>query len=281
MTTSATVLVAVFGALVGACVGSFTCVVIDRLPLALDEPNEFGDLYDTRPWPQVLGGRSRCDSCGEAVRPRDNVPVLGWLLLRGRCRDCGERFGAFHPVVEVAVPAVGLLMWWGIGSHWQLLPVLWLVPVGIAVAVIDLRTLIVPTRIVWPALAVSVVLSLVAAFAADEPGRLWGGLLGVAALAGPLFVLWFVHPRGMGFGDVRMAVLLGWTVGFVAYDGRWAAAVFAAVVTLGVGALLGLPLALSTLVRRGWRAVSPFGPSLVAATLLVCALAVGVVDLLG
>ena len=84
--TPAQIVLLVGGILIAFVIGSFTNVIIDRLPLELDEPNEFGELYDTRPWAEVLGGRSRCSSCGEPVRPSDNIPVVSWILLRGRCR---------------------------------------------------------------------------------------------------------------------------------------------------------------------------------------------------
>ncbi len=100
--STAEILMLVFGTLAFVAIGSFTCVVIDRLPLALDEPNEFGELWDTRPWREVFGGRSRCSSCGAEVTAADNIPVVSWLVLRGRCRGCGERIPAFHPVVEFA-----------------------------------------------------------------------------------------------------------------------------------------------------------------------------------
>ena len=137
--TGAEVALIVLGAVAFLLLGSFTCVVIDRLPLALDEPNQYGELWDSRPWPEVFGGRSRCSSCGEQVRPIDNVPILSWLVLRGRCRNCDERIPGFHPLVELAFPLLYVAAVWVLGASWTLLPALWLIPVGLAVAVIDLR----------------------------------------------------------------------------------------------------------------------------------------------
>jgi leader peptidase (prepilin peptidase) / N-methyltransferase len=271
----------VFGALLALAVGSFTCVVIDRMPYALDEPDEYGDTIGTRPWREVLGGTSRCSSCGASVRPRDNVPVIGWLLLRGRCRDCGERIPAFHPVVELLVPAGFLLSVWAIGWDWRLLPVLWLVPVGVAVSVIDLRTLIVPTRIVWPALGVSVVLSVVAVAAG---GGEWAWLLtavvGALALSAPLFLIWFINPRGMGFGDVRLSVLLGWTVGFYAGT-RPAAGAIGALLALALASIVGVVMGVVVLGARGRKAQVPFGPSLVIGAITCSLLAEPLLDAFG
>lgn len=279
MTSAQTVVLGVGAVLAGAVVGSFLCVLIDRLPRRLDEPNEFGELYDMAPWREVLGGTSRCSDCGAAVRWFHNVPVLSWLVLRGRCADCGARIPAFHPLVEVAVPAVGAAVVWSTGWSWLLPLYLWLVPVGVVVAVIDWRTLMVPTKVVWPAFGVALALSLLAVLAEGEPRWLLGALIGVAVLSGPLFVLWWFLPSGMGFGDVRLTVLLGWIVGFaaVAAGGSLPSAVLLALSVMVVASVLGLLLGVlvalfgarsgddTTPLRK--RQV-PFGPSLVAASLL-------------
>lgn len=262
----------VLGVVGGLAVGSFTNVVIDRLPVRLDEPNEYGEIWDTRPWREVLGGTSRCSECGHRIRPPDELPVVSWVVLRGRCRDCGAPIAAYHPVVELAVPVVGLLMIWTLGWQWLLLPVLFLVPVGTAVTVIDLRTLMVPTRLVWPSLAVTVVLSCVAVAIEGDLGPLTGGVVGALALAAPLALLWWFLPGGMGFGDVRLAVLLGWIVGFAA-GSRPLDAILLAVLCLAVAAVLGLVLGLVVLGARGRKAQVPFGPSLVVATFLCVAIA--------
>lgn len=274
------VVLLVVGTLVAFAVGSFLCVVIDRLPVALEEPNEYGELWDTRPWPQVVGGSSRCDDCGAPIRVVDKIPVVSWLVLRGRCRSCGASIPAFHPLVELAVPVLFLLAVWAMGWSWPLVPVLWLIPVGVAVAVIDLRTLIVPTRIVWPAFYVAVLLSLAGAAATREWAWLLTALVGLAALAGPLFVLWFAVPRGMGFGDVRLATLLGWTIGFCAGT-RPVAGVVLSVITLALASLVGLVLGVVVLGARGRKAQVPFGPSLVLAAYVCCLLAPEILEPFG
>jgi leader peptidase (prepilin peptidase)/N-methyltransferase len=289
VTTLQTVLVAVFGVLIMSAIGSFMCVIIDRLPKYLDEPNEYHEHWDTNSWSDVLGGNSRCSSCGAPVRPRDNIPVLSWLLLRGRCRnpECAERIPSFHPLVELAVPAFSAAIVWANGWSWWLLPWLALVPVGIAIAVIDWRTLMVPTRLVWPSFAIVVVLSAVAALAEGDPAALLGGLVGIAVLAGPLFVLWWIQPTGIGFGDVRLTVLLGWTIGSaaMAVGGPWVSSLFIALIAMVVASALGIVAGLATLGRplpstlqylqdQGAKRTPfrkrpvPFGPPLVVSALL-------------
>ncbi len=259
---STTHLVIVVGSLLFAAIGSFTCVIIDRLPVYSDEPNEYGEHWDTRPWREVLGGHSRCSSCGEPVRPVDNIPVVSWLVLRGRCRGCGDRIPAFHPVVELLCPLLFLGAVATVGlDDWRILVVLWLIPTGVAVAAIDLRTLIVPTRIVWPAFVVTVALSVLAAGVDGRWGWLLNAAVGLLVLAGPLFLLWFLIPAGMGFGDVRLAVLLGWSVGF--FSGvRPTAAVVLLLICLTIAALVGLVLGIVALGARGRKAKVPFGPAL-------------------
>lgn len=270
--SSVEIVLTVGGALLFLAIGSFTCVIIDRLPVLLDEPNKYGDVYDIRPWGEVLGGTSRCSSCGEGVRPYDNIPIVSWLLLRGKCRGCGERIPAFHPLVELASPVLFLLMVWAIGWNWTLLPVLWLIPVGLAITVIDLRTLIVPTRLVWPSLFVSVALAVLAAGLEGEWERLLTAAVGLAAFAGPLFLLWFVLPNGMGFGDVRLATLLGWTLGFSAGTEPLHGLILA-VICIGLSSIIGLGYGVVALGARGRKAQVPFGPALIVGTFICSALA--------
>ncbi|MBK6671113.1 MAG: prepilin peptidase [Actinobacteria bacterium] len=138
-------------------VASFTGVIVDRLPKPLDEPNAGGDTWDTNPWREVLGGRSHCLTCGAPVAAYDNIPVVSYLVLLGRCRSCKQRFGIGHVLLELLIPALLILMTIRVGVRWMLIPALVAVPVGVAIAAIDFRTLIVPTRLVWPAAAVSFV----------------------------------------------------------------------------------------------------------------------------
>ncbi len=270
--SSTEIVLLVFGALLFLALGSFCCVIIDRLPKPLDEPNELGELWDTRPWGEVFGGNSRCSDCGEPVKFYDNIPVLSWLVLRGKCRGCGQRIPAFHPIVELLCPVLFLLCVWSLGWGWQLLPVLWLIPVGVTISAIDLRTLMVPTRIVWPAFAVSVLLTVAAAGLLGEWRWLITAAVGLAVFAGPLFLLWFALPAGMGFGDVRLAVLLGWTLGFYAGQ-RPIAGAFLAVLCLGASAMIGILVGVIALGARGRKAKVPFGPALFMGTLLCILLA--------
>lgn len=262
--TPAEVVLLVGAVLASFVIGSFTNVIIDRLPVLLDEPNEFGELYGTAPWREVLGGRSRCSSCGEAVRPIDNIPIVSWLALRGRCRSCQASIPPFHLLVECAVPALTVVALALVGIDRQLPMALWLIPFGVAVLVIDHRTLIVPTKLVWPAFGISVAIAVVVALVGGHLDWLWGGAVGIAVLSGPLFLIWLIHPQGMGFGDVRLTVVLGWHVGFAAVvaGGRLTSAIFLAVSSLAFAAVSGIAYGLIGL-RAGMGKRIPFGPTLV------------------
>lgn len=271
-------MVIVLIAAVGLAVGSFTCVIIDRLPVERDEPAATGETWTSRPWREVLGGTSRCSSCGAPVRPRDNIPVLGWLLLRGRCRDCGERIPAFHPVVELAVALLAVALYLRIGAEWHLLPALWLVAPGVAMAVIDWRTMILPTRLVWPTFAGSIVTTVIATLAGGDGWWLVAAVIGSFTAAAPLFLLWYALPRHLGFGDVRLCVVLGWHVGFAAapVSDRPLVMVLAAVMLLTIGAAGGLVLGAITQV--GFNRALPFGPTLLAAAFFLMAFPYGILE---
>lgn len=253
-------------------IASFANVVIDRLPVQLDEPNEYGESWDTRPWIEVAGGRSRCSNCGAPVRPYDNIPIVSYVLLRGRCRTCHTPYGLYHLLVEVGVPAVGGAMAWVLidryGPTWVLVPFLFLVPVGAVVSVIDLRTLIVPTAVVWPAAVTSAVMLALVTIAVGEPVWLIGAVLGVVTLCGPLFVLWWFMPTGIGFGDVRLTVLLGMDVGFAAAAAGFSlgGSALLGVLCLFAAAVVGIVMSIPFL-GAGRRRV-PFGPALIVGGLL-------------
>jgi leader peptidase (prepilin peptidase)/N-methyltransferase len=267
----------VFGVLAGACVGSFTNVVIARMPRQLDAPNDFDELWETNSWREVVGGESHCSGCGRRLGALDMIPVLSWVALRGRCRTCGSRIPAYHPLVELLVPVLGVVAWLQLGWGWELVTVLWLIPVGLAVAVIDLQTLMVPTRLVWPAFAVEAAVIAAASIERGQARLLLSALVGILVLAGPLAVIWFLVPAGMGFGDVRLAVLTGAVVGFNAGT----AAGDAAILTLGtllLSCVVGLVIGIAVMGARGMKAKVPFGPAVLIAAYFCCLVSAGFLD---
>jgi leader peptidase (prepilin peptidase)/N-methyltransferase len=194
-----TVTVGVGCGLVGLLVGSFLNVVIHRVPRR----------------ESVVRPRSHCPACGVLIAERDNVPVLSWLLLRGRCRACHEPISVRYPLVEVATGALFVAAALRFGADWVLPAYLLFFAVLLAVSAIDLEHYIVPNRIVYPTLLAAVPLLAVAALLDGSWGSLATALLGALGAGTGLLVIHLVSPRGMGFGDVRLAVVLGLFLGWI------------------------------------------------------------------
>jgi leader peptidase (prepilin peptidase)/N-methyltransferase len=151
---------------------------------------------------------SHCTTCGEAVRPYDNVPVLSWLLLRGRGRCCGDRISARYPAIELITGLVFAAIAIVNGFDRDLLLELPFAAMLIAVAGIDLEHRIVPNKILLPMAVWGI-----GAGAAVRPDMLPELLIGGAAAFTFLFVAALVHPKGMGMGDVKLAGVMGLYLG--------------------------------------------------------------------
>ena len=181
----------------GLAVGSFLNVCIVRLPLRQS----------------VATPSSRCPACGRSLRWFENVPVLAWVVLRGRCRTCDAAISPVYPIIEVVTPLVFLLQYWQVG--WGPLLVVRLVfsSAMVVLFVIDLQHRILPNMITVPGIGVGLVAALV-----FEPG--WqAALLGVLIGGGGLLVIAEVyyrvrHAEGLGMGDVKMLAMIGAFLGW-------------------------------------------------------------------
>ena len=223
--------------LLGLVVGSFLNVVIHRVP-----------RRQSVAWPA-----SHCPHCGEPIQPRDNVPLLSYLLLRGRCRSCKGRISARYPAVEAAT---GLLF--GAAAYefrlgLALLAALVLISALVALAVIDLEHRLLPNAIVGPAAFAGLTLSILG----DLTGW-WIYPLSAVAVAGVLFGLALVRPGGMGMGDVKMGGMLGAFLGPYAALAVFLGALFGAVTS-------GLLMASG---KAGRRSALPFGAFLALGALV-------------
>jgi leader peptidase (prepilin peptidase)/N-methyltransferase len=268
--TASTWLLGGLAALAMISVGSFTNVIIARMPVPMATPNEFGERWATRPWSEVLGGTSHCDSCDIAIAPQDNIPLVSYVLLRGRCRGCATPIPRFHPLVELLVPALAAVVLLTNGWSATSLVLLLAIPSTVAIAAIDQRTFLVPTKLVWPTLAVVALASAAVFVSSGHRESLAGCLIGSLAMAGPLGLTWLVAPSAMGFGDVRLAVVLGWLVGVAFAPLGVLEGLMLAMVVLFLSSLGLVLMALITgQARRGSRLA--FGPALIAGTwTLVC-----------
>ena len=217
----------------GALFGSFLNVVIWRLPR--------GENLATPP--------SHCPGCGSAVRPFDNVPVLSWLLLRGRCRDCQTSISARYPLVEaltaLLMALVPLLVGTGADMWTGFVLVLLLVPITF----IDLDHRIIPNKLTGLGAIAAVVL-----VAALQPSELVEHVVAGVSAAAFLFVALMAYPGGMGMGDVKLAGVLGLFLGRAVGPAMLVALVAGTVVGGVVMAVKG--------VKAGRKTAIPFGPFL-------------------
>ena len=196
------------------------------------------------------------------MRPRDNVPVLSWLVLRGRCRDCDAPISARYPLVEAGTALVFAVLAVRIGLEPELPAFLYLGAIGVALALIDLDVKRLPNAIVLPSYAVAGVLLGAAALLGNDLGDFLRALLGMAALFGLYFVLAMVYPAGMGFGDVKLAGLLGLYLGWLG----WGEVVAGGFLGFLFGGLVGMALMVAR--RAGRKSQIPFGPFMLAGALV-------------
>jgi leader peptidase (prepilin peptidase)/N-methyltransferase len=236
----------VAGAVVlGLLIGSFLNVVIHRVPAG----------------ESVVHPGSRCPACGTQLAWRDNVPIFSWLLLRARCRSCGVRISARYPLVEAGCAVLFAAMAARIGWEPELAAYLVASAALLALAVIDLDTKRLPDVIVLPTAAATTVLLAAAAVVDDQWGDFGRAVLGGLLGFGVLFAVHLARPDGLGFGDVKLALVCGLLLGWFGL----------ADVALGLyggfllGAIVGLVLIAIGRARFG-RAI-PFGPFLVIGTL--------------
>jgi leader peptidase (prepilin peptidase)/N-methyltransferase len=224
------VAVAAFFLAPGLAVGSFLNVLAARLPLKRS----------------VVHPGSACMSCGTEIRWYDNVPLVSYLLLRGRCRSCGAGIGLRYPAVELttALLVAGCVLAFGLTADAAVATLFCIALV--AVSATDLEHRIIPNKIVLPAAVV-----VLAAQTALHPSPEWA--LGALGASGFLFVAALAYPAGMGMGDVKLALVMG------AMLGR----------TVGVALMLGMIAALVPgvvlLAKHGQKARKmgiPFGPFL-------------------
>lgn len=250
--------------LFGLLIGSFLNVVVYRVPNGLS----------------IVSPPSACPGCGGQIRPRDNIPVLSWLLLRGKCRQCREPISARYPLVELGTGlAFAAVTVWVVDSTsstsgisliepglsliepveitagiLMLIAYLYLAAISIALALIDADTHRLPNVIVMPSYLVAAALLSASALLAGGLEALLLAAIGGASMWAFYFALAFFYPAGMGLGDVKLAGLLGIYLGFLGI-GPLLVGAFGAFLLGGVYALI-----LIWMKRAGRKSGIPFGP---------------------
>jgi leader peptidase (prepilin peptidase)/N-methyltransferase len=233
-------------ALLGLAVGSFLNVVIYRVPRK----------------ESIVTPPSACPSCGTPIRAGDNIPVLSWLILRGKCRTCGAAISWQYPVLELLTAALFAGVAGRFGYNWAVPAYLALFAGLLALSWIDVERLLLPKAIVYP---VSVLVATLLLIPAGVYGA-WHSYWVAWAFAGGWFLLfylmWFASPRLLGFGDVRLAPLLGLSLGWLG----WRYVVFAFFAANLIGAVIGIGLILAKKAERQSRV--PYGVFLALGTAL-------------
>ena len=246
----------VLGALLflfGLAIGSFMTVVAARLPAG----------------ESIVRPRSKCPTCGAEIRKRDNVPVLGWVLLHGRCRDCGAKIPVRYPLLELSTAVLIVGAFAVYDDLWIAVAIAALLALMPVISVIDIEHRIIPNKIVYPAL-IAFPVYLAVASVAGAPVDLVRMVVGFVAYGGALFIVALVS-RGMGMGDVKLAALIGIVLGSLSL-GQVGVAAGAAIVFGGVGAV-------AALIRGvGRRGAMPFGPFLAAGAVVAAFWGVQIAD---
>ena len=221
----------------GAMVGSFLNVCIWRIPLEQS----------------IIFPASHCPACSHAIRFYDNIPVISYLILRGKCRDCHERISPRYPLIEILTGLSAFLLFGKYGLSLQLLCAFLFTASLIVVTFIDIDYQIIPDVITLPGIPLCF---LIAVFVMEVP--FWESLLGIAGGGGILYALAIGYERlkkqeGMGGGDIKFLAMLG------AFWG-WKALFFILLISSCFGALVGIFMILRF--GRGMKYALPFGPFL-------------------
>jgi leader peptidase (prepilin peptidase)/N-methyltransferase len=244
MTTSEVVLRLAIALPLGLVFGSFMTVAIHRVPAG----------------ESLVRPRSRCPSCGTPLRNVDNIPLVSWVALRGRCRACRARISAVYPLTELACGGLFVAVALVYQDAWQAVLLAPFCGLLVALSLIDLRHHRLPNVLIYPAVLVSAGFIVVADLAGGhlDPLR---GLIGFLAYGVGLLVVALIAPRGMGMGDVKLAGLIGLVLGSIGL-GLVGVAAGAGIVFGGVGAIVAVLLGATRKTRL------PYGPFMAAGAIL-------------
>ncbi|HSG23651.1 MAG TPA: A24 family peptidase [Azonexus sp.] len=253
---------AALAGLLGLCVGSFLNVVIHRLPKIMEQEWQaqcaelHGESASTAAHLSLAKPRSRCPACGHQITAMENIPVLSYLLLKGKCSGCGTSISARYPIVEILTALLSAYTAWHFGPTLQAAGALLLVWSLIALAAIDFDTQLLPDTITLPLLWLGLAFNLANAYV-DLPAAVGGAMAGYLAL---WTVFWLFKlatgKEGMGYGDFKLLAALGAWLG-------WQMLPTIILLSSVVGAIIGI--ALIIVARRGRNVPIPFGPYLAAA----------------
>jgi len=245
----------VVAGVVGLVVGSFVGVVVDRLPRQ----------------ESIVSPPSHCISCLAPVHAYDNIPVVSYVLLRGRCRSCRSRIPPRDALLELGMGILFVLLAWRVASLWALPAYCLLAASVVAISVIDLEHMRIPSAIVYVTATLGAPLLVLASAGTHRWSGLASAAVGGAIAFAAFFALFYAVPRGIGFGDVRLAGLCGGFLGWLGYHEAAAGFVISFI-------LAGVPAALLLAMHKVQRQTKiPFGPFIGAGTLVTVLFGVPIV----
>jgi leader peptidase (prepilin peptidase) / N-methyltransferase len=250
---------------VGLLVGSFLNVVIHRLPKMMEHQwrREYAELNGQAPTAtaryDLVMPRSHCPACGHPIRAIENIPIVSYVFLGGKCAACGRPISARYPTVEALSGALAGLVAWHFGPGVTALAALFFVWIMIALAFIDLDTFYLPDDLTFPLLWAGLLLNVRGVFT-DLPSAVIGAAAGYLAL---WLVYWtyklLTGKEGMGYGDFKLLAAIGAWLG-------WKMLPLVILLSSFVGAVVGIVLIVFA--QRGRNVPIPFGPYLAAAGLI-------------
>ena len=268
-TLSATLVAALFGLLVG----SFLNVVIHRIPKMMQRESDNYVAQESGKEPphtdryNLMVPRSACPCCGHQITAMENIPVISWLALRGKCRNCKAPISARYPAVELLTGVLAGVLVWTFGSGLAGLATLLFLFLLVAMTFIDIDTQLLPDDLTYPLLWAGLLLNINGTFV-----PLQDAVIGAAA---GYLVLWAVYwlfklvtgKEGMGYGDFKLLAALGAWLG-------WAMLPTIILLSSVVGAIVGISLIVFA--KRGRDKPIPFGPYLAAAGLIALLYGTGI-----
>ena len=244
MTTSDVLLRIAIALPLGLVFGSFLTVAIHRVPAE----------------ESLLRPRSRCPSCGTPLRNVDTIPVVSWLMLRGRCHACGSWIPAVYPLMELATGGLFVAVALVYNDPWQAILLAPFCGMLVALSVIDIQVKRLPNRLVYPSVLIAAPYIVVADLAGGHLDAIRAGI-GFLAYGVGLLIVALIAPKGMGMGDVKLAGLIGLVLGSIGL-GLVAVAAGVGILLGGVGAIVAL------LSGAGRKAKVPYGPFMAGGALV-------------
>lgn len=230
----------------GLLIGSFVGVVVDRVPRQ----------------ESIVRPPSHCVACSAPIRAYDNIPVVSYLLLRGRCRTCGARIPPRDALLELGTGILFVLLAWRLQSAWELPAYCVLAASAVAVSAIDIEHMRIPSALVYVTAALGAPLLVLASAGTHRWSALASAAGGGAIAFGVFAALFYAVPKGIGFGDVRLAGLCGGFLGWMGYREVVAGFVISFIVA-------GVPAAALLAAHKVQRRTKiPFGPFLAAGTVI-------------